>query len=150
MDNSHSDLTPTPDNPITLKLHQERVRYESEIKELRDELKNAYNNLYQTRKRLKEELIKAHRTEYDIFYNKLMNLKSIELILSSEYSLLKYDLLTKLRCGEIANSTYRRLLKEPGKKARQAQADVIEFFLSEIERIFGEDKKLFKLDNLNN
>lgn len=51
MDNSHSDLTPTPDNPITLKLHQERVRYESEIKELRDELKNAYNNLYQTRKR---------------------------------------------------------------------------------------------------
>ena len=106
MDNSHSDLTPTPDNPITLKLHQERVRYESEIKELRDELKNAYNNLYQTRKRLKEELIKAHRTEYDIFYNKLMNIKSIELILSSEYSLLKYNLLTKLRCGEIDNSTY--------------------------------------------
>lgn len=149
MDNSRLDLTPTPDNPITLKLHQERVRYETEIKELRKELNDAYHNLYQTRKRLKEELMKTHRSEYDAFFNKLMNLKSIELILSGEYSLLKHNLLKKLRCGEIDNSTYRRLLKEPGKKANQAREDVYEFYSDGISKIFGDDKNLFDINDLD-
>lgn len=148
MGNRCPDLTPRPDNPITLKLHQERVRYESEIKELRTELKETYDKLCHTRKRLKEELITAHRSEYDIFYNKLINLKTIELILSEEYSLLKYTLLKQLRSGMIDNSTYRRLLKEPGEKANQAGADVNTFYKEEIAKIFGDDKNLFDINSL--
>lgn len=149
MENRCPDLTPRPDNPITLKLHQERVRYESEIKELRKELKETYDKLYHTRKRLKEELITAHRTEYDVFYNNLMNLKTIELILSEEYSLLKYNLLKQLRSGMIDNSTYRRLLKEPGEKANQAGENVYKFYTEGIAKIFGDDKKLFNINSLD-
>ncbi len=139
MGNRCPDLTPRQDNPITQKLHQERVRYESEIKGLRKELKETYDKLYHTRKRLKEELITVHRAEYDVFYNNLMNLKTIELILTEEYSLLKYNLLKQLRSGMIDNSTYRRLLKEPGEKANQAGENVCKFYTEGIAKIFGDD-----------
>ena len=78
-----------------------------------------------------------------------MNLKTVELMVSEEYSLLKHNLLEQLRHREIDNSTYRKLLREPGKKANLARKNVLDFFSSEIERIFGEDKTLFNLNNLD-
>ena len=146
---THPDLTPKSDNSIIIKLHQERKRHEEDLKAVKQELKATYNKLFQTRQRLKEELIKSHRSEYDVFINKLMNLKTVELMVSEEYSLLKHNLLEQLRHREIDNSTYRKLLRESGKKANLARKNVLDFFSSEIERIFGEDKTLFNLNNLD-
>lgn len=72
------DLTPCSDNPILQKLHQERAEHEKDVKRLNNELRMARNKLFSTRQRLRVELVKAHQEEFDSFYNKLVNLKSVK------------------------------------------------------------------------
>lgn len=105
------DLTPCSDNPILQKLHQERAEHEKEVKRLNNELRMARNELFSTRQRLRVELVKAHQEKFDSFYNQLMNLKSVELMLWEEYHLHKHILLQQLRNQQIDNSTYRRTLR---------------------------------------
>lgn len=143
-----NNMTSRSDNSAIMNLHQEKEEYETEIKELRVALRDRNSKLRLTRKRLREELKNAHRAEYDVFYNKLMNLKSIELILSGKYSSLKLNLLKELRCKAIDNLTYRKLIKEAKNKANKARECVYEFYSYEIEKIFGSYKNLFRLKDL--
>ncbi|MBD5184669.1 MAG: hypothetical protein HDS97_07250 [Bacteroidales bacterium] len=142
------DLTPCSDNPILQKLHQERAEHEKEVKRLNNELRVARNELFSTRQRLKMELVKAHQEEFDSFYNQLMNLKSVELMLWEEYHLQKYNLLHQLRNQQIDNSTYRRTLRQYSIKANNSSNIVREFYSEGVERIFGMDKNLFSIDVL--
>lgn len=145
---SISDLTPRPDNPILQKLHKERALYEEEVSMLKKELREARNELFATRQRLREELIKVHQEEFDVFYNQLMNQKTLELILWEEYNLQKHSLLKRLRSKQIDNCTYRKLLKPLSVKANQSSDAVHEFYSDGIKRIFGSDSHLFSIDSL--
>ncbi len=93
MKQSVPDLTPRSDNPILQKLHAERAEHETEVKRLNQELKKARNELFSIRQRLKAELVKAHQEEFDNFYSRLMNLKSIEMIYREAYLKKKHSLL---------------------------------------------------------
>ena len=142
------DLTPCSDNPILQKLHQERAEHEKEVKRLNNELRVARNELFSTRQRLRMELVKAHQEEFDSFYNQLMNLKSVELMLWEEYHLQKHILLKQFRNQQIDNSTYRRTLRQYSIKANNSSNIVREFYSEGVERIFGIDKNLFSIDVL--
>ena len=142
------DLTPCSDNPILQKLHQERAEHEKDVKRLNNELRMARNKLFSTRQRLRVELVKAHQEEFDSFYNKLVNLKSVELMLWEEYHLQKHILLQQLRNQQIDNSTYRRTLRPYSIKANESSDAVREFYEEGIERIFGSDKSLFDINNI--
>ncbi len=142
------DLTPCSDNPILQKLHQERAEHEKDVKRLNNELRMARNKLFSTRQRLRVELVKAHQEEFDSFYNKLVNLKSVELMLWEEYHLQKHNLLQQLRNQQIDNSTYRRTLRPYSIKANESSDAVREFYSEGVERIFGVDKNLFSIDVL--
>ena len=142
------DLTPCSDNPILQKLHQERAEHEKDVKRLNNELGMARNKLFSTRQRLRVELVKAHQEEFDSFYNKLVNLKSVELMLWEEYHLQKHNLLQQLRNQQIDNSTYRRTLRPYSIKANESSDAVREFYSEGVERIFGVDKNLFSIDVL--
>ena len=142
------DLTPCSDNPILQKLHQERAEHEKDVKRLNNELRMARNKLFSTRQRLRVELVKAHQEEFDSFYNKLVNLKSVELMLWEEYHLQKHNLLQQLRNQQLDNSTYRRTLRPYIIKANESSDAVREFYSEGVERIFGVDKNLFSIDVL--
>lgn len=142
------DLTLCSDNPILQKLHQERAEHEKDVKRLNNELRMARNKLFSTRQRLRVELVKAHQEEFDSFYNKLVNLKSVELMLWEEYHLQKHNLLQQLRNQQIDNSTYRRTLRPYSIKANESSDAVREFYSEGVERIFGVDKNLFSIDVL--
>ena len=142
------DLTPCSDKPILQKLHQERAEHEKDVKRLNNELRMARNKLFSTRQRLRVELVKAHQEEFDSFYNKLVNLKSVELMLWEEYHLQKHNLLQQLRNQQIDNSTYRRTLRPYSIKANESSDAVREFYSEGVERIFGVDKNLFSIDVL--
>lgn len=142
------DLTPCSDNPILQKLHQERAEHEKEVKRLNNELRMARNELFSTRQRLRVELVKTHQEDFDSFYNQLMNLKSVELMLWEEYHLQKHILLQQLRNQQIDNSTYRRALRPYSIKANESSDAVREFYSEGVERIFGVDKNLFSIDVL--
>ena len=143
------DFTPCSDNPILQKLHQERAEHEKEVKRLNNELRMARNELFSTRQRLRVELVKAHQEEFDSFYNQLMNLKSVELMLWEEYHLQKHNLLQQLRNQQIDNSTYRRTLRPYNIKANESSDALREFYEEGIERIFGEDRILFSIEVLH-
>lgn len=142
------DLTPVADKPLAIKLHQERARYDKELDRLRDELREAHNRLFHTSQRLRVELVKSHRVEYDAFYSELMNLKSMEQTMSSEHRLQRHNLLKQLRNGVIDNSTYRKLLHQSSDQLGQLREKVEAFYAEGIERIFGEDKSIFSINNL--
>lgn len=142
------DLTLHSDNPILQKLHQERVLHEEEVSRLKNELRDARNELFAIRQKLMKHLVEAHQDDFEIFYNRLMNLKTIELILWEEYNLLKHDLITQLRNREIDNFTYRKQLKPLGVKATEATDEVLDFYSKGIREIFGTDSNLFTIDSL--
>lgn len=142
------DLTPRSDNPILQKLHEERAEHEAEVKRLNQELRAARNELFAIRQRLKAELVKAHQEEFDIFYNRLMNLKSIEMIYREEYLKKKHSLLKQLHEREIDISEYRKELKPLSLKANQTCDAVQEFYTEGIVRIFGDDCRFFSIDGL--
>lgn len=148
MSNPSPDLTPRSDNPILQKLHQERAEHEKEVKELNRELIKARNELFAIKQRLRFELIKANREKFETFYNQLMNLKTIELILWEEYNQRRHDLLPLLRKQEIDNSTYRRQLRPLSDKISDTRMSIQIFYHEGIERLFGADSHLFSIDGL--
>ena len=116
---------------------------------MNNELRMARNELFSTRQRLRVELVKAHQEEFDSFYNQLMNLKSVELMLWEEYHLQKHNLLQQLRNQQIDNSTYRKTLRPYSIKANESSDALREFYEEGIERIFSEDINLFSIEVLH-
>lgn len=124
-------------------LHNEIASLKGEMQKLNEAIHNTGIRLIDVQQQLRIELIEANRFEFDKFYNKYLNLKTIIKFREDDLSNAKYYLLQDLRDGKVSRSTYLKTIMRLKENLAEAQNRYYAFYTTEIKKLFPNDWNLF-------